>query len=86
MKYMHIVALTVLVLGGCARGSNPAIISDLEQDKVIVRQNLGTTDDAVLAKAREGCALHNRIPRALSKVCRDQYCLASDHLFACLEN
>ncbi len=85
MQYRKLLLLSLcgISLPGCAAG--PAVIVDLETDKVVVRKNISTPDEEVEAKAREGCALHDRVPKPLSVSCLDQYCFSSNHLFACLE-
>ncbi len=82
MKYLA-VALMATALAGCV--PDPAVIADLETDKVIVHSGYGTSADAIVAKAVEGCAMHGRVPWALSEQCLDRYCSYKNHLFACLE-
>lgn len=61
-----IIAATFLV--GCATSSPappppppvPAIIFDLETDKVIIQSEDSTTTESILTAAEEGCAIHNR--------------------------
>ena len=72
-----------LALCGCT--PLPAVIVDLETDKVVVHKRLTTTIEEVKKTAREGCALHNRIPKHLSRICADQNCFHERHLFACVE-
>ena len=81
----RIVALCALVAILAACTATPAVISDLETDKVKVQAGLGTSDEMVAAKAGEGCAMHDRVAQRISFVCLDQYCIRSEHLFACLE-
>ena len=73
-----------LALAGCAAPA-PAVIADIEEDKVIVESGFGTSDAAVVARAAEGCALHERVAYPVSRRCMDQYCYRVHHLFACLE-
>ncbi len=74
---------STLGLAGCLK--TPAVIADLETDKVVVQSGMGTTEEDVWAKAREGCALHDRLPKPLSAKCVDQYCLSKNLLFACVK-
>ena len=83
---MAIVAvLSVAALTGCVAA--PAIIADLETDKVIVQGGMGTTEEDIYLKAVEGCRIHGRHPTAmpLSHVCVDDYCIQTKHLFPCVE-
>ena len=73
--------LALLMLAGCATN---AVISDLEQDKVIV-QATGNDQAVIDAKAREGCALHGRKPVAVSYRCLDGWCTQKEFLYACQE-
>ena len=76
------VAVALAFLMGCVAA--PAIIADLESDKVIVQSGLGTKPEAIKAKANEGCEIHGKTPEGpLSMRCLDQYCLSARHLFAC---
>ena len=84
MRYLGTVTAVAIATVGAGCASTPAVIADLEEDKVIVQKGLGTSDHEILAKAKEGCALHGRIPIPLSKVCLDQYCFEENHLFACV--
>ena len=79
-----LVAVTVfsLSLAGCV--TTPAVISDLEEDKVFVQTGMGTTMDDLNNKARQGCALHGRKPKEISYVCLDDYCIRKKYLFACI--
>ena len=72
-----------IVLAACT--ATPAIISDLETDKVKIQGGLGTTEEMINAKANEGCAMHDRVAHPLSQVCLDNYCIRAEYLFACLE-
>ena len=67
-------------LGGCAA---PAVISDLEDDKVIVQGNQHTSQEDVAKKAAEGCAVHGRKAVPISQWCAGSYCSVKRHLFAC---
>ena len=69
------------IFGGCA--ATPAVISDLEEDKVVVRSGLGTSLYDIADKAGEGCALHGRWPHPVSRTCLDEYCIRKEYLFAC---
>ena len=76
------------VLAMCALTAceGSAVISDLETDKVVVQSSIGTDDAAIVAEARYGCALHGRVPVAISSGCvQDSDCLLREHLFACVE-
>jgi predicted metalloprotease with PDZ domain len=59
-----------------------AVISDLEDDKVIVQ---GTYADAAMiqAEANEGCAMHGKQAIPISSRCMDKYCTRRNYLFAC---
>ncbi len=81
MRKLLIAVAASMALTGCL--AIPAIIADLESDKVVVQGNRLWTEPAVIeAKAREGCAIHNKAPHGpLSSRCRnDGTC---QHLFAC---
>ena len=80
MKYAS-AALAAGVLASCA--SAPAVIADLEEDKVVVASGMGTTDGMVQEQAQKGCAMHGRHAVAISYSCLDQYCIRKRHLFAC---
>ncbi len=81
-----IIILTFLggLLAACV--ATPAVIADLEEDKVIVRSDLLTEDSDVLRKARDGCAIHDRVPVRISYTCVDEYCSQKNHLFACRDS
>ena len=58
-----ITAIALILLAGCATQLAepvPAIILDLETDKVIVQSEDSTTPESILTAAEEGCAIHNR--------------------------
>ena len=76
-KYLAL-ALMAVALAGCV--PDPAVIADLETDKVIVQSGIGTPAAAIFGKAVEGCALHGRRPLALSVQCLDRYCHYENHL------
>ena len=78
MKYAS-AALAAGVLASCA----PAVIADLEEDKVVVASGMGTADGMVQEQAQKGCAIHGRHAVAISHSCLDQYCIRKRHLFAC---
>ncbi len=80
MRRLAIVIVCALAAGGCAA---PAVIADLETDKVIVQGNEYTDEDAIAAKAAEGCAVHGRKAVPVSKWCTGAYCSAKRFLFAC---
>ena len=73
--------LTALLLTGCM--STPAVILDLEEDKVIVQGGLGTTQESIQQEAVRGCAIHGRRPVAINQMCLDEYCIRKQFLFAC---
>ncbi len=75
-----LVCAAALLLGACAA---PAIISDINDSALKVQSGLGTTDEAILAKAREGRAVYGKTPVRISFVCKDEYCFTKNHLFAC---
>lgn len=75
------VALAGALLASCAAA--PAVIADLEEDKVVVASGMGTTDAMVQDQAQKGCAMHGRYAVAISHGCLDQYCIQKRHLFAC---
>ena len=80
-KTLVILAIAMTMLGCVAI---KPIISDLEQDKVIVMGGMGTTKEALIEKAAEGCAIHGRqASEGISKRCLDQYCIRALYLFAC---
>ena len=89
-----------VLLAGCS-DPVPLVIADLQTDKVTIQADEKESIDAVFEKAREGCAVHGRMPRYLnegkhctSTVCNPifgtLYCSPSDcmmhHLFACVDN
>jgi len=78
------IAVVVGVMTAMTTGCAPALIVDLEDDKVIVQAGSSIKDSEVLAKAREGCSIHGRRPVPVGSMqCLDQYCLTARHLFAC---
>ena len=81
MRKVAILLLLAGSLGACTAA--PAVISDLEEDKVIVQSGMGTPDHEIVAKAREGCRIHGRTAQAISYACLDDYCLRKSYLFAC---
>ncbi len=91
-------AMGVVLLAGCA--PTPLVIADLETDKVVIQADQSESDAAILAKAREGCSIHDRTPLPLSmqERCgrvscygtgRNIFCGHSncwnEHLFACVK-
>ena len=82
MKRLLALGVCLLAASGCATDVG---IADLETDKVIVRAGEFASDEAVMAEARRGCAIHKRTARAISATCIDSYCTYKDHLFACVE-
>ena len=81
MRGGRVAAVLVMLLSACA--SAPVIV-DLEKDKALIEQRLGTMD-TVLAKARKACALHRRTPKGpLSERCLDESCFTKQYLFACM--
>ena len=79
MKALIFIAAIAVLLAGC---QTRAVIADLEEDKVIV-QATGNDMSVIRAKAREGCAIHNRYPVEISFNCLDGYCMQKNYLFAC---
>lgn len=75
--------IMALALFGCVKAT--AIIADLESDKVVVQSGPGTEDHEIVAKAFEGCALHDRVPVPLSTQCMNEYCSMQNNLFACVD-
>ncbi len=84
MKLILKLLITGALLAACT--SAPAVISDLESDKVFVQTGLGTTEVDADAKANEGCAMHGRqASEPISHQCLDQYCFSKRFLYACIE-
>ena len=79
MKYVGAVLASIL-LASC---STPAVIVDLEEDKVVVASGMGTTDAMVAEEAQKGCATHGRYAVAISYGCLNASCIQKRHLFAC---
>ena len=82
LRVMAVALVGFAVLAGCI--SDPAIIADLEEDKVIVQSGIGTTDGMIANEAQRGCSMHGR--RAVSVgtyTCLDDYCFGKRHLFVC---
>ena len=90
------VALSVVV-GACTtmkRPPQPAVISDVSEDKVTVQAQPRTTRADIMAKARTGCGLYDRTPQHLSYRCikvpgslaeMAGMCSYTEHLYACIE-
>jgi hypothetical protein len=78
MKNTALYLVSSLVVTGCAS----AVISDLEDDKVIVQ---GTYADAAMVKAEAdaGCSIHGKQAVPISQRCLDGYCTTRSYLFAC---
>lgn len=83
---MRVAATLMLCLlaAGCAA---PAVIADIEQDKVIVQANQYTPPGEVQAEAERGCALHGReaVPISTRQVGGSDFDRIHHHLFACRE-
>lgn len=77
-----VIFLMAMTLIGC---NQPAVISDIETDKVIVQKLLFTSEEDVMNKAREGCALHGRVPRPISKRGSGHPTTGEYWLFACVD-
>lgn len=83
----HLLIAAALGLTACVTSPPPAVISDLESDKVLVQY--AGSDRAVLdAEAQKGCAIHGKSPVPVSQRCwlPAQYgggCLSYEYLFAC---
>ncbi|MDE0094877.1 MAG: hypothetical protein OXS40_00660 [Gammaproteobacteria bacterium] len=75
-----LVSIIAIFLYGCA---TEAVIVDLEDDKVVVRSGIATTEQAVKQEARRGCALHGKSAVMISYTCMDSNCFTKDVLFAC---
>ncbi len=71
-----LLVVVVVLLTGCAAS---AVISDLEEDKVIV-QATGNDMSFIDSKAREGCGFHGRYPVPVSFRCVDGYCIQKAYL------
>ena len=71
-----------LLAAGCAA---PAVIADIEHDKVVVQSNQYTPPAEVFAEAERGCALHGRTAEAISTrtAGSDGWTAIQMHLFAC---
>ena len=93
-----ILAIGAAALLGCE--TIPIAIVDLQTDKVVIHAAEDEDAPAIAEKAREGCAIHARIPHYLSErkqcgstVCYSvggsMFCGPSDcvmhHLFACVQ-
>jgi hypothetical protein len=72
---------SVILLVSCA--TVEPVISDISDSSLKVEQNLGQKDDAVMRKAKEGCALYNKSATRISHTCLDTYCFTKKVLFAC---
>lgn len=83
MKPTVRIVCAVLAVCALAACEGSAVISDLETDKVVVQSSTGTDEADILAAARRGCALHGRVPVAISY--RDAGDFLEEHLFACVE-
>jgi len=82
MKHKAALAVTgCLLIAGCAA---PAVIADIEHDKVVVQSNQYTPPAEVLAEAERGCALHGRIAEPIStRTVGSGFSAMQMHLFAC---
>lgn len=77
--------MAAFALGACV-SPPPAVISDIEMDKVVVQSGWGTSEDDIFTEAWRGCALHGRVPVSISSGCaQGSDCLLREHLFACVE-
>lgn len=56
-----VLAIAALSLAGCVTAV-PLVIADLQTDKVVVQAGEGESESEIAEKAREGCAIHGRIP------------------------
>ena len=82
MSVVTTMAAIGLLASGCR--TMPAVIADLEEDKVIVSAHeLWTTEDDVVAEAERGCALHGRTAVPISVSSTGEFQLR--YLFACQE-
>ena len=94
MPRIVLASMILLALAACAKRQQPAVISDVSEDKVIVQQQPNTSMADVIDKANQGCALHGRQSRAVSVRCIKipgtlqelaGSCNYRMHLFACVE-
>ncbi len=71
-----------LLTAGCAA---PAVIADIEHDKVVVQSNQYTPPAEVVAEAERGCAIHGRKAEPISTrtAGSDGWAEIQMHLFAC---
>ena len=76
------IMLAAFTLGACV-SPPPAVISDIEMDKVVVQSGWTTNETDIVAEAWRGCASHGRVPVSISSGC--VHCLLREHLFACVE-
>lgn len=74
-----VLLLTILAISGCA---THAVISDLENDKVIVQAS-GSDMNIIDAEAQKGCQIHDKSAVAISSTCADGYCTKRNYLYAC---
>ena len=79
MKQLLLAALISFAVSGCA---THAVISDLEDDKVVVQAS-GNDMNVIDAEAQKGCAIHDRTAVAISSTCADYYCTVRHYLYAC---
>ena len=78
--YRRCAAALCLLTVGCAA---PAVIADLEHDKVLVQANRYTDPNRIHAEAERGCALHGRTAVPISKRSAGGYDARVLYLFAC---
>ena len=81
MKHVIVAILTGMFVAGCAAA--PAVISDINDSSLKVQTGMGTTDEMLMTKAREGCGLYGKTPIRISQTCMDEYCFRKQVLFAC---
>lgn len=89
MNRLLTIAIATLLLSGCI--PEKAVISDLEEDKVIVQWS-GVQGErltsVIWAEAERGCAIHGKVPVEISSRCAipsayTNLCDTYETLFAC---
>ncbi|MCG6896270.1 MAG: PDZ domain-containing protein [Thiocapsa sp.] len=79
MKQVFLWLIAGVILGGC---SSSAVISELEEDKVVIQATYPNRAQ-VRAEADRGCAFHGRTAVPVSNRCIDEHCIRKSFLFAC---
>ena len=85
MKTLLCLTVAVAAVGTLAGCAIPAVIADIEHDKVIVESNQHTDRAEIRVEAARGCALHGRKARFISRriVPTSALTALEHHLFAC---